>query len=185
MNDKSSARQIILVTGAARSGKSEWAEQLATQMDKPVTYVATAYRDPTDLEWQERINQHCLRRPPHWQTWEIPLQLATMINKVSPPRCLIIDSLGTWVSNCLEEDDPTWEQTTMNLLTSLKQSSVDVILVAEEAGWGVVPAYPIGRLFRDRLGHLIRQIGIIADVAYLVTGGHILNLSQLGQRLNH
>ena len=59
----------------------------------------------------------------------------------------------------------------------------DVILVGEETGWGVVPAYPAGRLFRDRLGTLVRQIGAIADNVYLVTGGYALELSVLGTPL--
>lgn len=183
MNQQFFRGQVILVTGPARSGKSEWAEQLASKTDKPVNYIATAYRDSTDVEWERRINQHRLRRPAHWQTLEIPRELAAIIDEAKPPHFLIIDSLGTWVSNCLDEDEQTWEQTTIKLLTSLKQSQVDVILVAEETGWGVVPAYPMGRLFRDRLGHLNRHIGIIADLVYLVTGGHVLNLSQLGQPL--
>jgi adenosylcobinamide kinase/adenosylcobinamide-phosphate guanylyltransferase len=55
-----------------------------------------------------------------------------------------------------------------------------VILVAEETGWGVVPAYATGRLFRDRLGHLIRRVGAIAHTVYLVTGGYAVNLSEIG-----
>ena len=52
--------------------------------------------------------------------------------------------------------------------------------MAEETGWGVVPAYSTGRLFRDRLGNLVRRLGAIANPVYLVTGGHVLNLSTLG-----
>jgi adenosylcobinamide kinase / adenosylcobinamide-phosphate guanylyltransferase len=52
--------------------------------------------------------------------------------------------------------------------------------VAEETGWGVVPAYPLGRQFRDRLGTLIRLVGAIADQVYLITGGYALNLTLLG-----
>jgi adenosylcobinamide kinase/adenosylcobinamide-phosphate guanylyltransferase len=51
--------------------------------------------------------------------------------------------------------------------------------VAEETGWGVVPAYPLGRKFRDRLGALVRQLGRICEPVYLVVGGHVLNLSLL------
>jgi adenosylcobinamide kinase / adenosylcobinamide-phosphate guanylyltransferase len=72
---------------------------------------------------------------------------------------------------------------TTELLGELSTSLATIILVSEETGWGVVPAYPSGRLFRDRLGMLSRQIGSIASTVYLVTGGHVLNLSQLGQKL--
>ena len=41
------------------------------------------------------------------------------------------------------------------------------------------------RLFRDRLGHLTRQLGTIMDTTYLVTGGNVLNLSLLGEPLTN
>ena len=56
--------------------------------------------------------------------------------------------------------------------------------MAEETGWSVVPAYPLGRLFRDRMGTLTRQIGAISTAVYLVTGGYALNLTQLGQPID-
>ncbi|MDF5732012.1 MAG: bifunctional adenosylcobinamide kinase/adenosylcobinamide-phosphate guanylyltransferase, partial [Rhizonema sp. PD38] len=58
--------QVILVTGPARSGKSEWAETLAVRSQKSVIYVATATLDPTDTEWQQRIQQHQQRRSQDW-----------------------------------------------------------------------------------------------------------------------
>lgn len=177
-------RQIILVTGATRSGKSEWAENLAQASQKPVIYIATSQVDPSDQEWCDRIAQHQQRRLSQWQTLEIPLQLSQVIDNSLSPGCLLIDSLGTWVANCLEMSAENWQVMSEKLLISLENSSVDIILVAEETGWGVVPAYPLGRLFRDRLGDLSRRIGTMADTVYLVTGGHALNLSQLGQRLS-
>jgi adenosylcobinamide kinase/adenosylcobinamide-phosphate guanylyltransferase len=177
-------RQIILVTGATRSGKSEWAESLAQASQKPVIYIATSLIDKTDQEWCDRVLQHQQRRSSQWQTLEIPVQLSQAIDNSLSPGCLLIDSLGTWVANCLEISAENWQEMTEKLLQSLHNSSVDIILVSEETGWGVVPAYPLGRLFRDRLGDLSRKIGTMADTVYLVTGGHALNLSQLGQRLN-
>jgi adenosylcobinamide kinase/adenosylcobinamide-phosphate guanylyltransferase len=171
----------ILVTGPARSGKSEWAEQLALQSGYTVTYVATAQVDPCDSEWQARIAQHQRRRPSDWQTIAAPIDLLTPLQTATAADCLLVDSLGTWLANILDQDDAHWEQTLQGLLASLMETSSLVILVAEETGWGVVPAYPIGRLFRDRLGQLTRQIGRIAKPVYLVTAGHVLNLSHLGE----
>jgi adenosylcobinamide kinase/adenosylcobinamide-phosphate guanylyltransferase len=177
------AKQLILVTGAARSGKSEWAETLAKEMGKPVTYVATAMVDENDLEWQARIDSHRLRRPADWQTLQIPIELGVIFEAATPPQCLLVDSLGTWVANLLDHDDSTWQDLSDEMLDRLQNAKVDIILVAEETGWGVVPAYETGRLFRDRLGHLIRQIGAIAHPVYLVSAGYVLNLSLLGQPL--
>ncbi|GBF82771.1 bifunctional adenosylcobinamide kinase/adenosylcobinamide-phosphate guanylyltransferase [Aphanothece sacrum] len=181
--DRSNTGQIILVTGAARSGKSEWAESLAQKSGKSVIYVATALENADDPEWQARLEKHRRRRPAQWQTLWVPYTLCNTLSEILPPHCLLIDSLGTWVANGLDQDEMTWEQTTTQLINSLTQARVDVILVGEETGWGVVPAYPLGRTFRDRLGHLIRQIGGIADEVYLVTGGYALNVSCLGEKL--
>ncbi|QYO63493.1 bifunctional adenosylcobinamide kinase/adenosylcobinamide-phosphate guanylyltransferase [Leptolyngbya sp. 7M] len=174
---------LILVTGAARSGKSAWAEYIAAQSGKAVVYIATAQLDPNDPEWQARIARHQQRRPADWQTLHVPFRLAATLRQAAVSECLLIDSLGTWLANWLEQDESTWEQTAQELLNSLSQTAAQVIFVAEETGWGVVPAYPIGRTFRDRLGKLTRQIGALANPVYLVAGGHVLNLSQLGTPL--
>lgn len=175
--------QLILVTGPARSGKSEWAETLALQTGKPVIYVATAQGDPSDAEWQARIEQHQRRRPATWITVEAPLDLVQTIQGASQNTCLLIDSLGTWVANLLAEDEASWEKIVQDLLDSWENVAADTILVAEETGWGIVPAYPMGRTFRDRLGTLVRRIGAIANDVYLVTGGYVLNLTTLGSPL--
>jgi adenosylcobinamide kinase / adenosylcobinamide-phosphate guanylyltransferase len=171
---------LTLVTGPSRSGKSEWAETLATQSGKAVTYVATAQTDLTDVEWQNRIALHQQRRPSHWKTLAVTVDLATTIQSATAAECLLIDSLGTWLANGLEQDEVAWAQTVQGLLASLQQTPSQVIVVAEETGWGVVPAYPMGRQFRDRLGSLTRKIGAIAHPVYLVTAGYALDLTQIG-----
>lgn len=176
-------KKLILVTGAASSGKSEWAEILATETDKSVIYVATAQIDETDAEWLAKIAKHRLRRPTHWQTITAPIELTATIKTYTTSTCLLVDSLGTWVANLLDFDRDGWENTAIELLKCLEEIEADVILVAEETGWGVVPAYKSGRLFRERLGTLVRQIGAIADRVDLVAGGHVLNLSLLGKPL--
>jgi adenosylcobinamide kinase/adenosylcobinamide-phosphate guanylyltransferase len=179
-----STNQIVLVTGAARSGKSEWAERLAIQTDKQVFYVATASCDLEDAEWLARVEKHQQRRPESWTTLAVPVELVAILREYSDPNfCLLVDSLGTWVANLLERDSAVWEKTVQELLDTLDLVACSTIFVAEETGWGVVPAYPSGRVFRDRLGALVRQLGTRANPVYLVTGGHVLNLSTLGSPL--
>ncbi len=180
-------RQLILVTGAARSGKSEWAETIATGSGQAVTYIATATIDPTDIEWQNRISLHQQRRPSTWQTISEITDLALTIRQAGAGECLLVDSLGTWVANLLDLAPDEWDRTSQDFISACAlpiPQSQTIILVAEETGWGVIPAYTSGRLFRDRLGTLTRRIGSIASVVYLVTGGHVLNLSQLGSKLD-
>lgn len=176
---------IVLITGPSRSGKSEWAETLAAQItadnSQPVIYIATAKTNPLDAEWQARIEQHRQRRPETWLCEEVPVDLAGAILQTrAEVPCLLVDSLGTWLANLIEQDDDTWTKTQQRLISALVSTTAHVVLVAEETGWGVVPAYELGRRFRDRLGSLSRSIGEISTDTYLVTSGYALNLSQLG-----
>lgn len=178
---------VILITGPARSGKSEWAEALAAASGLPVTYIATACRDPSDPDWEARLLAHAARRPSAWQTQEVPIALPEAVcpNSDRPGAgCLLVDSLGTWTANLLDREEPHWQECVDTLLQNLQkrqqQPEALTILVAEETGWSVVPAYPAGRKFRDRLGKLTRQIAAYADCTFLIAGGHALNLSRLG-----
>jgi adenosylcobinamide kinase/adenosylcobinamide-phosphate guanylyltransferase len=175
-----SAPQVVLVTGPARSGKSEWAELLACHSERQVTYIATAALDPDDTEWIARIEHHRCRRPEHWLTREMGLDMAGAIAQSTAADCFLIDSLGTWLVRGLEQSETEWQTTVTTLLDSLKRAAGQIILVSEETGWGIVPEYATGRLFRDRLGNLTRQVAALADTVYLVTAGHALNLSQMG-----
>lgn len=175
--------KVILVTGPARSGKSEWAETLAMQSGKAVVYIATATQNSADAEWNQRIAQHQKRRIEDWVTLEVAIELSATLADAQPNICLLVDSLGTWVANLLSQEDAIWENTVTELLETVDLVAADMIFVAEETGWGVVPAYPVGRNFRDRLGSLIRQLAHLCEAVYLVTGGHALNLSVLGSPL--
>ncbi len=175
--------KVILVTGAARSGKSEWAETLAMRSPKSVVYVATAINDSNDREWQQRIRKHQQRRPQDWVTLEVSQELSATIADAQPNTCMLVDSLGTWVTNFLEEDEASWEEKIQEFLQTVELVAADLIFVAEETGWGVVPAYPLGRSFRDRLGALVRQLSPLCQEVYLVTGGYVLNLCELGSPL--
>lgn len=183
--DTTTTSQIILVSGPSRSGKSEWAETLAIQTGKEVLYLATAIADPNDLEWLARIEKHQQRRQKSWTTLLVPVELSTAIRDYCQSNCcLLVDSLGTWVANLLDQNEAAWEKSLQELFDTLAQTKGTLIFVAEETGWGIVPAYPLGRSFRDRLGQLVRQLGIVSNPVYLVTAGHVLNLSTLGEPLD-
>lgn len=172
---------ITLVTGPSRSGKSEWAESLALASQRPVVYIATAQDYPDDPEWQARIAQHRQRRPQSWQILEVPIELPHTLQTIPHDAFVLVDALGTWVTNLLEADD--WEQYSNDLLVVLQNTQTEITIVAEEVGWGLVPPYPLGRLFRDRMGNLVRQISKLSDRVVLVVAGYALELNQIGQPL--
>ena len=180
------APALTLVTGPARSGKSEWAESLAHQAAQggaSVTYIATGQWDPQDQDWCDRLERHRQRRPPTWQTLECPLDLVPVLQASTAHECLLIDSLGTWVANYIEKDGESWRSIEAAVLQQLPCTAASIIAVAEETGWGVIPATAVGRVFRDRLGSCIRQVGQLAQRVYLVTGGYAVDLTQVGTPL--
>lgn len=172
---------LILITGPSRSGKSEWAEALAQQTTQPVTYIATAVHTADDPEWEARIAQHQQRRPESWKVLELNQELIFYLQQhQDATSCLLIDSLGTWLASWLEDSEEQWQPMATAFAEGITNYQGTVILVSEEVGWGVVPAYPMGRIFRDRLGTMNQRLGLIAGEVYLVVSGYALDLKKFG-----
>ena len=161
--------------GGARSGKSLHAEGLLG--DGPVTYLATARRDPNDAEWEARIAEHVARRPAGWRTIE-PTDLAAVLGDAAaddPP--LLVDDLATWLTGVLD-DTRGWDGSVAparkagaRLVDAVRACRAELVLVSAEVGLGVVPATRSGRLFRDELGALNAAMADrCTDVVLLIAG---------------
>jgi len=166
-----------LVLGPARSGKSRWAEHLASRSGVPVVYLATG-PCPTadDGAWANRIEVHRRRRPSHWVTQEVGAHLPEALRDLQSPGLALVDSLGTWVAAGLELEGPAWLERCAALMEHLRLCAVPVVLVSEQTGWGVVPPTAIGGLFRDRLGTLEQQLEPLCSALWLVVAGRALDL---------
>ena len=62
------------------------------------------------------------------------------------------------------------------LIAGLEARAGDTVIVTNEVGWGVVPATPSGRLFRDVVGRASARLIERADAAWLVVGGRAVDL---------
>jgi adenosylcobinamide kinase / adenosylcobinamide-phosphate guanylyltransferase len=166
-----------LVLGGARSGKSGYAEGLLPST-APVTYVATARRDPADTEWEARIARHIDRRPPAWRTVEPePQHLAEMIATATEDQTLLVDDIATWLTGVLDltgawEGEPTEaERHVDGLVTAVTHCAARLVLVSAEVGLGVVPETRSGRLFRDELGDCNARLAQVCDEVLLLVAG--------------
>jgi adenosylcobinamide kinase/adenosylcobinamide-phosphate guanylyltransferase len=172
----------IFVTGPVRSGKSRFAERLARERGGEVIYVATGRRDPEDPEWVERIAHHAARRPPEWRLVETAAAFAPSLEALcrdaSPASTLIVDSFGTWLGAQMQPgvDGARLETDALAVVEALLASPAHAIVVGDEAGWGVVPEYPSGRIFRDVLGRAQQRLAAGSLAAYLVVAGFALDL---------
>ena len=61
----------------------------------------------------------------------------------------------------------------VNALLALERN---VVLVSNEVGMGVVPPYPLGRVFRDALGRLNQSAAAACSEVYLLVAGLPLQL---------
>jgi adenosylcobinamide kinase / adenosylcobinamide-phosphate guanylyltransferase len=160
---------VTLVLGGVRSGKSHYAQQLGERADR-VVFVATA--EARDEEMQRKVQRHQETRPAHWQTVEEPLNLAQVIGSHGPAcDLMIIDCLTFFASNLLEAqpDDPA--SAIAALCAALASAPCPVVLVSNEVGSGVVPAYPLGRRFRDLLGEMNQSVARVATNVLLLVAG--------------
>ena len=162
---------LELVLGGARSGKSAYAEQLATNTQQEVVYIATAQAG--DDEMARRIAQHQLQRPAHWKTVEAPLELTRILkSEAAAHHCLLVDCLTLWLTNCLLHDDQNyWPQQRQQFLQILTELPGSIIMVSNEVGHGIVPLGELNRRFVDEAGWLHQAVAQRADKVVLVTAG--------------
>ncbi|WP_245584199.1 bifunctional adenosylcobinamide kinase/adenosylcobinamide-phosphate guanylyltransferase [Saccharospirillum impatiens] len=161
---------VHLILGGARSGKSGYAERLALTADGPLYYLATA--EAGDAEMAERLERHQAQRSPRFTTCECPLTLAEELAKRDQPgHTVLVDCLTLWLSNCLLQQPESWPVYRAALLTQLRQSRADILLVSNEVGQGIVPLGALNRRFVDEAGWLHQAIAAEADnVTWVVAG---------------
>lgn len=170
-----------LVLGGARSGKSAHAEGLLAEglPGVAVDYLATARRHADDPDWEARIAAHIARRPAHWRTIE-PADLPSAL-RTAGPAPVLVDDVATWLTGELD-DAQAWSggpdgvlacrTRCAELVTAvLACPAAELVLVSAEAGLGVVPATPAGRLFRDELGALNSELAAVCEQVLLVVAG--------------
>jgi adenosylcobinamide kinase/adenosylcobinamide-phosphate guanylyltransferase len=169
---------LTLILGGARSGKSTHAENLAAEVGRYILYVATA--EAKDEEMRTRIEAHRLARPAAWQTLEAPRHVGSCLEQVvEPPDAILLDCLTLLVSNTVLalESQPQHqiEQAVQAELEAIirahQRLDVPLIIVSNEVGLGLVPPYPLGRVYRDLLGRANQQLAATAGrVLFMVAG---------------
>jgi adenosylcobinamide kinase/adenosylcobinamide-phosphate guanylyltransferase len=168
------AFRSILVLGGARSGKSSFAERLAAECGEPVLYVATATAG--DDEMAERIAMHRAQRPATWRTLEAPTDLPDRVARVDNVVTVLVEDLTLLLSNLMAGDEISAEQRATQEVNQLIALPRHTIFVSNEVGMGVVPAYPLGRAFRDSLGRVNQSVAAACSEMYFVVAGVPLRL---------
>ncbi len=174
--------KLTFIVGGARSGKSDYAERLAAESGGRVLYVATG--QPLDEEMLIRIRAHQDRRPVSWQTIELSIDVGRQL--LAAPLdadVALVDCITLLVSNLVlkasaDLDEPDTSTATElvrseieELVKAIRSSKAHWLVVSNEVGQGLVPPYPVGRLYRDLLGWANQRIAEEADeVIWMVAG---------------
>jgi adenosylcobinamide kinase / adenosylcobinamide-phosphate guanylyltransferase len=184
---------LMLITGGVRSGKSSFAEKIAAESGRELIYLATARVE--DEEMRERVARHRSRRPAEVRTIEEPLEPHRILEKEGEAgRLILVDCLTILISNRLLADierngavregedifvdEKLLEEAAERTFDYIKRFSAaacscpaDVLVVTNEVGMGVVPAYPLGRVFRDLSGRVNQVLAAAADRVWMVVCG--------------
>ncbi|HAS53746.1 MAG: bifunctional adenosylcobinamide kinase/adenosylcobinamide-phosphate guanylyltransferase [Nitrospirae bacterium GWC2_57_13] len=163
----------IFITGGARSGKSSFAEALATELPGKRAYIATA--QALDPEMAARIERHRRERDAVWETFEEPLAVADLLRRLQGSHdVVLIDCLTLWLNNVIlgrvEADDAILSMSE-ELVSAFSAFSGTCIVVSNEVGLGIVPDNPLARRFRDLAGIVNQRAAAAADEAYFVASG--------------
>lgn len=184
---------LTMVTGGARSGKSTFAEELVNKLvlrrkeqnlNAQVLYIATAI--PFDEEMKIRIQRHREQRSRDWRTIEQSEGLATVFQQAEE-QIILLDCITVMLGNLLfssgvDEEMPNMAEVAQvekkitdqmtEILDVIKcDLTRDVVIVTNELGLGLVPAYPLGRIFRDLAGRINQKIARASDHVYFVISG--------------
>jgi len=178
--------RLVMVTGGARSGKSGFAQRLAESSGGKVMYIATAV--PFDDGMRDRIKKHREGRPAHWGTREMHRDFARLglDSEFNAAGAVLLDCVTVMVTNlmiesgldfdcCSYEDIDRLEEEIRlqvdEMLKTMSNSGKDVIVVTNEVGMGLVPAYRMGNIFRDIAGRINQSIASEADEVYFMVSG--------------
>lgn len=178
---------ITLVTGGARSGKSDFAETLTKELaGESAVYLATAAI--CDEEMAERVKQHQARRPAAWKTIERyqGFDSREFAQSIQGSKALLLDCVGFLLNNLMydklqdredythqemEEIESRMEQELGNLIHATRAAGVNLVVVTNEVGMGIVPADRMTRYYRDILGRANRLVAKQAASVYLLVAG--------------
>ncbi len=185
---------LTLLLGGARSGKSRFAEMIARKRgDIDVVYLATS--QVHDEEMEERVKRHRQSRPGEWSTIEEPYQPSQALKKLSPGKVVLLDCITVLISNLLLKGDevdtdvnqyqPRGEEREIMeemeaIIEVSREKELDLIIVSNEVGQGLVPVYELGRNYRDIAGRANQLLAGAADEVYLVYAGLPVEIKQPG-----
>ena len=162
-------KQIILITGGARSGKSSYAEKLALSLSPNPVYMATAR--VWDEEFRQRVIRHQEARGPEWTNLEEEKELSR--HDVSG-RVVLIDCVTLWCTNFffdLQGHVDSSLKAVKEEFNRFTAQDATFIFVTNEIGLGGTSENELQRKFTDLQGWMNQYIAAQADEVIMMVCG--------------
>lgn len=163
------SKQVILITGGQRSGKSSHAQNIALSLSSNPVYLATSR--VWDEEHRKRIERHKAERGKEWTNIEEEKELSKHDLK---DRVVLVDCVTLWATNYffdLQSDVQLSLDALKTEFDLLIEQNASFIFVTNEIGMGEMSQNDIQRRFADLQGWLNQYIAKKADKVYLMVSG--------------
>ncbi|MCH2229510.1 MAG: bifunctional adenosylcobinamide kinase/adenosylcobinamide-phosphate guanylyltransferase [Crocinitomicaceae bacterium] len=161
--------RVHLITGGQRSGKSEYAEQVTLEKNPRAVYLATS--KIWDNEYQNRVDVHIARRGKEWTTIEEEKDIAKL---ELDGKTVLLDCITLWLTNvfdAFEFDQAKTLDFARKQWDQFLKKEINVIVVGNEIGLGLIPMEKGTRSFVDIHGLINQYIAKTADEVTLMVSG--------------
>ena len=174
---------IVFVSGGARSGKSDVAEQQAVNAagSSPRYYLATA--DVYDDEMAARVARHRQSRQGEWQSaqWETleePLAIDHALAKVPSGSAVLLDCLTLWASQVLYASELSEEEGLSLLASALadtRERDLYLVIVSNDINEALPPTDAETWRYLAFLQRVHRWLAKEADSVIEVVAGCVID----------
>ena len=169
-------KNVIVITGGQRSGKSSYAQKLALSLSSNPVYLATSR--VWDEEHRARIVRHQADRGPEWTN----LEEEKFLSKHNlAGRVVLVDCVTLWATNFFFDNKADVALSLCILkreFENLTPQDATFIFVTNEIGLGGISADELQRKFTDLQGWFNQHIAGIAGKVILMTSGIPLVLKE-------
>jgi adenosylcobinamide kinase/adenosylcobinamide-phosphate guanylyltransferase len=160
---------IYYITGGERSGKSNYAQSLATELSDAPYYLATSRI--WDGDFKKRVERHISDRDERWTTIEEEKYLSK-VNLTG--KTVVIDCVTLWLTNWyVDTKNNVEESLTLGKaeLEKVFQQDANIIIISNEIGMGIHAQTEAGRKFTELQGWMNQFIAKKADKAIFMVSG--------------
>ena len=160
---------IYLITGGERSGKSNYAQELALSISDEPVYLATA--KIWDENFKKRVDRHISQRDHRWTNIEEQL---TISKAIPQDRVVVIDCVTLWLTNFFtkfKNDRDSSLTEAKKEFDKLRSYRGSLIVISNEIGMGLHGQTQMARGFVELQGWMNQYIAKAADsVTFMVSG---------------